>query len=154
MAFKKLRDRIRRHQLRWVASYLSFGLEHPFGIRVHQRVEDFLQHHWANRELFAGISVRPRRFCSQLIASTAALGEGGLRLRRSTVRVLVVDDFELWRRRICTALQMQPDLQVIGEASDGSEGVQKAQELQPDLILLDVGLPKLSGIEAARRMRE
>ena len=49
---------------------------------------------------------------------------------------------------------MQPDLQVIGEAQDGSEAVQKAQELQPDLILLDIGLPKLSGIEAARRMRE
>lgn len=49
---------------------------------------------------------------------------------------------------------MQPDLQVIGEVSDGLEAVQKAQELQPDLILLDIGLPKLSGIEAARRMRE
>ena len=70
------------------------------------------------------------------------------------MRVLVVDDFELWRRRICTALQMQPDLQVIGEAPDGLEAVQKAHELQPDLILLDIGLPKLSGIEAARRMRE
>ena len=70
------------------------------------------------------------------------------------MRVLVVDDFELWRRRICGALQMQPDLQVIGEAQDGSEAVQKAQELQPDLILLDIGLPKLSGIEAARCMRE
>ena len=70
------------------------------------------------------------------------------------MRVLVVDDFELWRRCICTALQLQPDLQVIGEAPDGLEAVQKAQELQPDLILLDIGLPKLNGIEAARRMRE
>ena len=70
------------------------------------------------------------------------------------MRVFVVDDFELWRRRICTALQMQPDLQVIGEAPDGLEAVEKAQELQPDSILLDIGLPKLSGIEAARRMRE
>jgi DNA-binding NarL/FixJ family response regulator len=45
-------------------------------------------------------------------------------------------------------------LQVIGEASDGLEGVQKAEELQPDLILFDVGLPTLNGIEAARRIRQ
>ena len=51
-------------------------------------------------------------------------------------------------------LLKQPELRVIGEASDGLVAVQKAQELQPDLILLDVGLPKLSGIEAARRIRE
>lgn len=50
-------------------------------------------------------------------------------------------------------LRIQEDLQLIGEVSDGLEAVQKAHELQPDLILLDIGLPKLSGIEAARRMR-
>lgn len=48
----------------------------------------------------------------------------------------------------------QPGLQVIGEVSDGLEAVQQAQELQPDLILLDIGLPTLNGIEAARRIRE
>jgi CheY-like chemotaxis protein len=51
-------------------------------------------------------------------------------------------------------LRIQEDLQVIGAVSDGLEAVQKAHELQPDLILLDIGLPNLSGIEAARRMRE
>jgi DNA-binding NarL/FixJ family response regulator len=50
-------------------------------------------------------------------------------------------------------LYKQAELQVIGEVSDGLEAVEKAQELQPDLILLDVGLPKLNGIEAARRIR-
>jgi CheY-like chemotaxis protein len=49
---------------------------------------------------------------------------------------------------------VQPEFQVIGEASDGSEAVQKAEELKPDLILLDIGLPKLNGIEAARQIRQ
>ena len=72
----------------------------------------------------------------------------------SKVRVLVVDDFEAWRRFICSTLQRKADLQIIGEASDGLEAVQKAEELHPDLIVLDLGLPKLNGIEAARRIRK
>jgi DNA-binding NarL/FixJ family response regulator len=70
------------------------------------------------------------------------------------VRVLVVDDNEPWRRFFSTTLQKQPELQVIGDVSDGLEAVQRAEELQPDLILLDIGLPTLNGIEAARRIRE
>jgi DNA-binding NarL/FixJ family response regulator len=75
-------------------------------------------------------------------------------LTRSFIKVLVVDDFEPWRRFASSTLQAQPGLEVIGEASDGLEAVQKAQELQPDLILLDIGLPRLNGIEAARQIRE
>ena len=70
------------------------------------------------------------------------------------IRVLVVEDYEPWRRYFSTALQKQPELQAIGEVSDGLEAVQKAQELQPDLILLDIGLPSLNGLEVARRIRK
>ena len=69
------------------------------------------------------------------------------------VRILVVDDFEPWRRFISTAIQPEPQLHLIGEVSDGLEAVQKAKELKPDLILLDIGLPKLDGIAAARQIR-
>ncbi len=72
----------------------------------------------------------------------------------SLIRVLVVDDFENWRRQVRLVLQVRPAWQVVAEASDGSEAVQKAEELKPELILLDIGLPKLNGIEAARRIRQ
>src|ERR1700730_19303197 len=72
----------------------------------------------------------------------------------SSVGVLVVDDHKSFRRFVCSTLGQTPDLQVIGEASDGLEAVQKAQELQPELIVLDIGLPTLNGIEAARRIRK
>jgi DNA-binding NarL/FixJ family response regulator len=60
----------------------------------------------------------------------------------------------MWRRFACSTLHKQPRLKVICEASDGLEAVQKAKELQPDLILLDIGLPNLNGIEAAKQIRE
>jgi DNA-binding NarL/FixJ family response regulator len=71
-----------------------------------------------------------------------------------SVKVFVVDDHEPWRRFICSTLEKQPQLHVIGSATDGFEAVKKARELAPDLIVLDVGLPNLNGIEAARRIRE
>jgi DNA-binding NarL/FixJ family response regulator len=67
-------------------------------------------------------------------------------------RVLVVEDFETFRQFICATLKKRPNLQVVCEVADGEEAVQKAKELQPDLILLDIGLPTLNGIEAARRI--
>lgn len=72
----------------------------------------------------------------------------------SPIRVLVVEDFAPFRQFIGSALARRCDLQIVGEAADGEEAVQKAKELQPDLILLDIGLPTLNGIEAAQRIRQ
>jgi DNA-binding NarL/FixJ family response regulator len=75
-------------------------------------------------------------------------------METSTVRVLVVEDYEPFRRFVCSTLGKRPEVQLVGEVSDGLEAVQKAEEQQPDLILLDIGLPSLNGIEAARRIRK
>jgi two-component system nitrate/nitrite response regulator NarL len=71
----------------------------------------------------------------------------------SLVRIVIVEDFAAFRRVICSILEKRQDLQVICEVSDGLEAVQKAEELKPDLILLDMGLPTLNGMQAAREIR-
>lgn len=71
---------------------------------------------------------------------------------QSLVRVLVVDDVELWHTVVHMRLDREPNLHIIGVATDGLDAVRKAKELQPDLILLDVRLPKLNGLEAARQI--
>jgi DNA-binding NarL/FixJ family response regulator len=68
------------------------------------------------------------------------------------VRVLVAEDFVPYRRCICSTLASLCGLQVVGEVSDGLEAIQKAVELRPDLIVLDIGLPSLNGIETARQI--
>jgi len=65
-----------------------------------------------------------------------------------------VDDYEPWLRFVTATLQKHSRFQVIGEVSDGLQAVQQAQQLQPDLIVLDIGLPTLNGIEAARQIRQ
>jgi DNA-binding NarL/FixJ family response regulator len=71
----------------------------------------------------------------------------------SSIRVLVVEDYAAFRRFLVSTVQSRAETQVICEVADGSEAVQKARELQPELILLDIGLPGLNGIEAARQIR-
>lgn len=106
-------------------------------------------------DILTGVGRNPIPFQPTLRAEAGSLNcEGGLPLEGSTIRVLVADDFGPWCRVVRSIFQEQPELQVIGEVTDGFEAVQKAQALQPDLILLDIGLPKLNGIEAARRIRK
>lgn len=68
--------------------------------------------------------------------------------------ILLVDDFGLFRRSIRDLLGQRPEFQIVGEASDGLEAVQKAVELKPHLIMLDARLPRISGIDAARQIRQ
>jgi len=68
------------------------------------------------------------------------------------IRILLVDDNEPFRRFISSLLRERANLQVIGESDDGLQAVRKAETLQPDLILLDIGLPGINGIEAARQI--
>jgi len=68
-------------------------------------------------------------------------------------RVLLVDDYEPWRRFVRSKLQKETELEVVGESADGLQAIQQAQQLRPDLILLDLGLPTINGIETARRLR-
>jgi DNA-binding NarL/FixJ family response regulator len=73
---------------------------------------------------------------------------------RGSIRSLVVDDYEPWRRYVVSKLEKVAELQIIGEVCDGLTSVEQAKALQPDLILLDIGLPTINGIEAAKRIRE
>ena len=75
-----------------------------------------------------------------------------MKVNGSSACVLVVDDFEQWRRLVRADLEKE-GLHVIGEAADGPEALQKAEDLQPDLIVLDIGLPTLNGMEVVRKIR-
>lgn len=74
--------------------------------------------------------------------------------RHVIIRILVVDDFAPWLRFVSSIVETEPGWQILCEVSDGLEAVYKAEELQPDLVLLDIGLPELNGIEAAQQMRK
>ena len=69
------------------------------------------------------------------------------------LRILLVDDFVEWRTRARQVLERHPHWKVVGEARDGLEGVLKAAQFQPDVVILDIGLPGRNGIQAAREIR-
>jgi DNA-binding NarL/FixJ family response regulator len=69
-------------------------------------------------------------------------------------RILVVDDSKAWRDEACEIIESQPAFQVIAQAEDGEQAVRLATTLKPDLVVLDIGLPKLNGLAAAARIFE
>jgi len=73
---------------------------------------------------------------------------------KRSARVLLVDDYSPFLEFLSTSIRQMSDLEIVGEATEGMEAVQKAQDLHPDLILLDIGLPRLNGIEAVRLIRK
>ena len=70
------------------------------------------------------------------------------------IQILIVDDFEHWRNSVRSMLKRNPWLRVAGEARDGVEAIEKAATWHPDVVLLDIGMPRLNGIEAARQIRK
>lgn len=79
-----------------------------------------------------------------------------LKLRSASprVRILVVEDHERFRRYVSSTLKQQANVEIVGEFEDGLQAVEQAKTLRPDLIILDIGLPRLNGIEAARQIRK
>jgi two-component system nitrate/nitrite response regulator NarL len=84
----------------------------------------------------------------------AFLREGLVHILGGLVRIVVADDQEVVRKRVVATLTSRSDLQVCAEASNGMEAIEKAKELNPDLIILDITMPVLNGLDAARQIRE
>ncbi|MFP4144872.1 MAG: PAS domain S-box protein [Phycisphaeraceae bacterium] len=70
------------------------------------------------------------------------------------IRVLLADDHQVVREGLANLLRSQPDIEIVGEAADGAEALDQARRLQPDVVVMDVSMPRLSGIEATRRVRQ
>jgi len=84
----------------------------------------------------------------------AGKAAAGVRRGPDPIRALIVDDHALFRRGLEMVLAAEDDIELVGEASDGTEAVQKAAESLPDIVLMDIRMPKSSGIEACRAMKE
>lgn len=70
------------------------------------------------------------------------------------IKVLVVDDYAPWLHFVSLALAVKPEVQIVGQAQDGLTAIQKTTELKPDVVILDIGLPDMSGVEVAKRILE
>ncbi|WP_020573250.1 response regulator [Actinopolymorpha alba] len=82
------------------------------------------------------------------------MSEPAERAAAGPIRVLVVDDHQVVRHGLRTFLDIQDDIEVVGEAGDGSEAVEQAEALRPDVMLLDLQLPSVDGVEALRMLRD
>ncbi len=72
----------------------------------------------------------------------------------SRARILIVDDHEIFRRGLRSLLESRPEFEILGEAADGLQAVEKASQLKPDLIVMDVSMPQLDGLQATRQIRK
>jgi two-component system response regulator DegU len=79
---------------------------------------------------------------------------GDADLKNEKIRVMLVDDHPLMRDSLKIHLENQPDIDIVGEANDGEEAVQLAAELNPDVIIMDIAMPKMNGLEATRIIKQ
>jgi DNA-binding NarL/FixJ family response regulator len=79
---------------------------------------------------------------------------GGSVLKRTTVRILIADDHEIFRRGLRSLLESHSHWQVCGEAANGREAIDRVRELRPDVVVLDVTMPEVNGLEAAKEIRK
>ncbi|HBA40420.1 MAG: DNA-binding response regulator [Deltaproteobacteria bacterium RIFCSPLOWO2_12_55_13] len=70
------------------------------------------------------------------------------------IRVLIVDDHGILRAGLRTFLNLQPDMEVVGEAAEGLEAVEKVKRLEPDVVLMDISLPGMEGLEVAKKLKK
>jgi len=94
------------------------------------------------------------RECARPGREQLAMGGPARRSRDGPIRILLVDDHSIVREGFRMLLESKPDMEVVGEASDGAEGVAMARELRPDVVLMDFSMPGMNGVEATRRIRE
>ena len=71
----------------------------------------------------------------------------------AAIRVLIVDDAPLVRKRLCLMLSEHPEFEVVAEASSASEAIEKAKQCQPDVVLLDIAMPELNGLQATKLLK-
>ena len=88
------------------------------------------------------------------VSETYHLRVGRVMTHFAVARILIADDSPGWRARVREILAAHPEWEIISEASDGQEAVREARELQPDIVVLDIAMPRLNGIEAAKMIRQ